>query len=97
MAHPSSGRSRNAVTRSSISAQSRLTWLFDTPLMPSALTRSSTERVDTPWMQASWITAVSAFSAIRRGSRKPGKYDPRRSLGMRSSTVPARVSQSRSR
>jgi hypothetical protein len=50
MAHPTSGRSRNAVTRSSISAQSRLTWLFDTPLMPSAFTRSSTERVDTPWI-----------------------------------------------
>ena len=32
---------------------SLLTWLFDTPLMPSAFTRSSTERVDTPWMQAS--------------------------------------------
>jgi hypothetical protein len=43
------------------------------PLMPSAFTRSSTERVETPWMYASWITAVSAFSAIRRGSRKPGK------------------------
>jgi hypothetical protein len=41
--------------------------------------------------------AVSAFSAIRRGSRKPGKYDPRRSFGMRSSTVPALVSQTRSR
>jgi hypothetical protein len=43
------------------------------PLMPSAFTRSSTERVAAPWMYASWITAVSAFSAIRRGSRKPGK------------------------
>jgi hypothetical protein len=36
------------------------------PLMPSVFTKSSTERVDTPWMYASWITAVSAFSAIRR-------------------------------
>ncbi|WP_247355086.1 plasmid pRiA4b ORF-3 family protein [Bradyrhizobium sp. 160] len=35
------------------------------------------------------------FSAIRRGSKKPGKYEPLRSLGMRSSTVPARVSQVR--
>ena len=34
---------------------------------------SSTERVDTPSMQASRITAVSAFSAIRRGSGKPGR------------------------
>ena len=29
-----------------------------------------------PWAYASWITAVSAFSAIRRGSRKPGKSLP---------------------
>src|ERR1700761_4040714 len=36
------------------------------------------------------MTAVSAFSARRRGSRKPGKYEPLRSLGIRSSTVPAR-------
>src|SRR5918995_4258096 len=37
--------------------------------MPSAWTRSSTLRVDTPWIHASWITAVSAFSAVLRGSR----------------------------
>jgi hypothetical protein len=43
------------------------------------------------------MTAVSAFSAIRRGSRKPGKYEPFLSFGMRSSAVPARVSQTRSR
>jgi hypothetical protein len=30
---------------------------------------------------------------MRRGSRKPGKYEPLRSLGIRSSTAPARVSQ----
>ena len=41
--------------------------------------------------------AVSAFSAVRRGSRKEGKHDPLHSSGMRSSTVPALVSQSRSR
>jgi hypothetical protein len=29
-------------------------------------------------------TAVSAFSAVRRGSRKPAKYEPLRSLGTRS-------------
>ncbi len=33
---------------------------------------------------------------MRRGSKKPGKYEPLRSFGMRSSTVPARVCQSRS-
>ena len=43
------------------------------------------------------MTAVGAFSAMRRGSGKPGKQEPFPSLGMRSSTVPARVSQSRSR
>ncbi|MCD6072917.1 MAG: hypothetical protein K0S42_3433 [Microvirga sp.] len=41
--------------------------------MPSACTRSSTLRVETPWIQASWITAVRAFSAVLRGSRKAGK------------------------
>jgi putative transposase len=41
---------RNAPTRSSISWQSRLTWLFDTPVPPMACTRSSTERVEIPWM-----------------------------------------------
>jgi hypothetical protein len=40
----------NACTRSSISAQSRLTSLFDTPASPSALTSASTERVEMPWM-----------------------------------------------
>lgn len=30
------------------------------------------ERVDTPWIQASWTTAISAFSAVLRGSRKAG-------------------------
>src|SRR5436190_21210185 len=35
--------------------------------------RLSTERVDTPCTYASCTTAVSAFSASRRGSRNPGK------------------------
>ena len=43
------------------------------------------------------MTAVSAFSASRRGSKKPGNYEPLRSFGMRSSIIPARVSQTRSR
>src|SRR5204862_345546 len=70
---PSIGRSRNARTRSSISVHSRETWLLLIPPMPIALTSSSTERVETPWMYASWITAARAFSAVRRGSRKPGE------------------------
>src|ERR671926_1309932 len=51
------------------------TWLFEMPLSPIACTSSSTRRVDTPPIQASWITVTSAFSAVR-GSRKGGKYDP---------------------
>ena len=43
------------------------TWLSEMPLMPVALTRSSTERVETPWTWASWI------SATRRDARNPGK------------------------
>jgi hypothetical protein len=43
------------------------------PVMPSALTSSSTERVLTPCTYASWITAAIAFSDERRGSRNPGK------------------------
>ena len=35
-------------TRSSISLHSRDTWLLEMPLIPIALTSSSTERVDTP-------------------------------------------------
>jgi hypothetical protein len=80
-----------------MSAHSRETWLFEIPVMPMALTNSSTERVDTPWIYASCTTAARAFSAVRRGSKNAGKYEPRRSLGMRRSTDPTRVSQSRSR
>jgi hypothetical protein len=47
---PSIGRFRNALTRSSISAHRRDTWLLLIPLIPIALTSSSTERVETPWM-----------------------------------------------
>ena len=42
--------------------------LYCTPSIPIAFTSSSTDRVEMPWMYASWITAVSAFSAMRRGS-----------------------------
>jgi hypothetical protein len=38
-----------------------------------AFSKSSPERVGMPWMYAAWMTVVSAFSAIRRGSRKVGK------------------------
>jgi hypothetical protein len=43
------------------------------PDSPMAGTRSSTRRVETPPIQASWITAISAFSELLRASRKGGK------------------------
>ena len=46
------------------------------------LHQPSTRRVDTPPIQASWITVTSAFSAVLRSSRKGGKYEPWRSLGI---------------
>ena len=45
----SSRRVRNAPTLSSRPAQIRDTSDLETPVPPSATTRSSTERVDTPW------------------------------------------------
>ncbi len=71
------------------------TWLFEIPVIPIAWTRSSTLRVETPWIQASWITATKACSVVRRGSRKPGKYEPFRSFGIFRSSVPSRVSKAR--
>ena len=52
---------------------SLLTVLLLIPESPIACTRSSTRRVDTPPIQASWITATSAFSVVFLGSRKGGK------------------------
>ncbi|KEQ02435.1 hypothetical protein GV68_21990 [Pseudorhizobium pelagicum] len=49
---------------------------FEMPVMPMACTRSSTFRVDTPLIHASWITATSAFSTVFLGSRKPGNREP---------------------
>ena len=55
-------------------------------------------RVDTPSTYASATTANRARSARRLGSSsQSGKYEPRRSLGISSSIVPARVSHSRLR
>src|SRR3954467_3041741 len=76
---------------------SLLTVLLLIPASPIACTRSSTRRVETPPTQASWITATSAFSAVLRGSRNGGKYEPCRSLGMRKLRGPSRVSKVRSR
>jgi len=43
------------------------------PVMPMAFTSSSTLRVETPLIHASWMTATSAFSTIFLGSSKPGR------------------------
>src|SRR5512144_1263315 len=94
---PSSGRVRKLFTRSSMSLHSLLTEDLEIPVMPIAWTSSSTRRVETPPIQASWMTDTSAFSTVRRGSRKPGKYDPCRSFGMRRVSEPSRVSNVRSR
>jgi len=57
-----SGRSRNALPRSAISLHSLDTVLLDMPLTPMACANASTRRVDTPPLQASWMTARSALS-----------------------------------
>ena len=49
------------------------TWLFEMPESPIACAISSTRRVDTPPIQASWMTATSAFSVVLRASRNGGK------------------------
>jgi hypothetical protein len=40
---------------------------------PIACAISSTRRVDTPPIQASWMTATNAFSVVLRASRNGGK------------------------
>jgi len=51
----------------------RLTSLLLNEAMPNASTSPSTQRVETPSTYASWITARSARSARRRGSKRLGK------------------------
>ena len=53
------------------------------------LSRSSTAQLDIPWIWASWITAVRAFSAVRHGSRNLARSLPVPNFGIRSSTAPA--------
>jgi hypothetical protein len=53
-----------ALTRSSMSLHSFETWLFEMPDSPIACTNSSTRRVETPPIQASWITVTNAFSLV---------------------------------
>jgi hypothetical protein len=53
----------------------------ETPDKPIARTSPPTRRVETPPIQASWITLTNAFPAVLRGSRNGGKHEPWRSLG----------------
>ncbi len=80
-----------------MSLHSLETWPFEMPERPIAWTSSSTRRVETLPIQASWMTVTSAFSAVLRGSRKGGNYEPWRSLGILSWSEPKRVSGLRSR
>ena len=64
---PPIGLVRKASTRSSTSSRSRPTRLLEMPVPPMACARSSMARVETPWTQVFWMTAVSAFSTARRG------------------------------
>ena len=94
----SNGRDRNASTCSSRLLAISETWLFDSCAIPSWATSFSTRRVDTPNRYEVATTETRACSARRRrSSSHSGKYDPDRSFGIASSTLPARVSQSRNR
>lgn len=62
----------NSLTHSSMSLHCFETVLFEMPFSPIAYTSSSTRRVETPPVQASWITAACACSDVLRASRKPG-------------------------
>lgn len=66
----------SAITRPSISPQSRITWLAEMPLMPMALTRSLLERVEILLIFACWITDVWAIPATRRNLRSDEIIDP---------------------
>ena len=58
---------------SSVSVQSRETWILEMPGMSMACTRSSAELVETPGIQADWMSVLSIFTAIGQGPTKPGK------------------------
>jgi len=66
-------------------------------LTPSAATRSSTLRVDTPCTHASITTAYRARSIRRRRSNNDGKNDPVRNFGIFNSKSPAFVAHRRAR
>ena len=56
-----------------MSLHNRLTRDLSIPARPIACASSSTRRVETPPIHASWITATRAFSLVFRGSRNGGK------------------------
>src|SRR4051794_14840168 len=49
---------------------------LEMPVMPSAWTRSSTLRVDTPWIQASWIQGGERLPGGLAGFQKGWKVGP---------------------
>jgi hypothetical protein len=94
----SNGRFLNAATCSSRYDAISDTRDFDNRVTPNDSARFSTRRVDTPNRYAVATTDTRACSARRRHSNnQSGKYEPRRSFGIDTSTVPARVSHSRVR
>lgn len=85
-------RSRNAAISTSSCWQIRETSDLDIPdVTPSAATRSTTLRVETPCTQASMTTACRALSMRRRRSSSDEKNEPQRSFGIATSTSPLAV------
>ena len=92
------GRLRNSATVWSSSRANSDTWDLESDVTPAASTRPSTQRVEIPRTQASVTTCTKARSErVRASNTHSGKYEPRRSLGIRSSIEPTRASQRRVR
>ena len=95
---PDQSFARNASTSPSITAHRRETWSLDRESTPNFAATFSTLRVDAP---ATYISATAAASARsvrdQRSKRSVGKYEPLRSFGTMSGSVPTVVSRSRLR
>lgn len=59
-----------------MSSHSLETWDLELPVRPLGRTRSLTRRVETPPIQASWITATRACSLVLRGSGRDVRTPP---------------------
>jgi hypothetical protein len=92
----SSGRLRNVSTWASSCLAISDTCDSGSPVMPRVSASFSTRRAGTPGRQEVATTEISVCSARRRrSSSQSGKYEPVRSFGIASSSVPARVSHAR--